>query len=94
MNKAIVEQLQRANEQSGNETVAQILHDIRSYHIDVKELGELAEEAKVKRLALTHLVPPVPKGAANLIFQGPVSQHYHGEIIMGEDGTKIVLPLK
>lgn len=94
MNMSIVEQMEKANEQLSNESIAHILRDIRSYHIDVHQLGELAQQSNVRRLALTHLVPPVPKAAAGLIFKAPVGEHYRGEIIVGDDGTKIVLPLK
>jgi len=94
MNMAMVEQLEQANEQLGNASLAQMLRDIRTYHIDVHQLGTLAQQANVKRLALTHLVPPVPKAAASLVFKSPVSEHYRGEIIVGDDGTKIVLPVE
>ena len=94
MNMSVVEQMEKANEQLGNASIAHILRDIRSYHIDVHQLGELAEQSKVRRLALTHLVPPVPKAAAGLLFKAPVGEHYRGEIIVGDDGTKIVLPLE
>ncbi len=93
MNKATVSQMQKANEQLGNDAIAQILHDIQSYHTDVEQLGQLAEAARVKRLALTHLVPPVPKAVAPLLFKRPVSEKYHGEIVGGEDGTRLVIPL-
>jgi ribonuclease Z len=93
MNMTMVEQLEAANKQLGNEMVAHIMHDIRSYHADVNELGKLAEQAKVKRLALTHLLPPVGAIAAMAIFKKPAAAAYHGEIIVGEDGTRIVVPL-
>jgi ribonuclease Z len=94
MNMALVEQMEKANEEIGNHSLAHILNDIRKYHIDVRQLGELAQQAKVKRLALTHMIPPVPKAAAAFVFKGPVSQPYRGEVIVGEDGTKIVLELE
>ena len=94
MNMAVISQLERASERLGNKSNAHILHDIRDYHIDVHELGRLAERAKVKRLALTHLAPPANKAAAALVFKKPVSEEYTGEIVVGEDGTKIVIPLE
>ena len=56
MNMATVSQMQKANEQLGNDAIAEILHDIQSYHIDVEQLGQLTDPAPVKRLALTRLV--------------------------------------
>jgi ribonuclease Z len=94
MNMSIVEQMEKANAQLGNESVAHILRDIRTYHTDVEELGKLAQQSNVKRLALTHLVPPVPKAVSALVFKAPVGLHYRGEIVVGDDGTKIVVALE
>jgi ribonuclease Z len=93
MNMAVIAQLEQANQRLGNELNSHILHDIRSYHTNVHELGELAQKAAVKRLALTHLAPPVTKAAAGVIFKKPVAEHFNGEIIVGDDGTRIVVPL-
>ncbi len=93
MNMAVITQLEKANQRLGNELNTHILHDIRSYHTDVHELGQLAQKAAVKRLALTHLAPPVNRAAVGVIFKKPVSEQFTGEIIVGDDGTRIVIPL-
>ncbi len=89
-----VRQIQAANEAGGNAAVARIMHDIRDYHIGAEELGALAEQAGVKRLALTHLAPPVDqKLLVRRFFQRPIVARYSGELVVGRDGTRIAIPL-
>jgi ribonuclease Z len=89
-----VRQIQAANEAVGNEATARIMRDIRDYHISAEELGALAEQAGVKRLALTHLAPPVDQRLlVRTFFQRPIAARYSGELIVGRDGTRIVIPL-
>ena len=94
MNKAMVQIMQKANEKLGNDFLATILFDIQDYHMDVSEVGMLAEEAKVKRLALNHLAPKPPgRFFANRLFKNPIREHFSGEIYVGEDGMQIILPI-
>jgi ribonuclease Z len=89
-----IEQIERANEAAGSEATAHIMRDIRDYHIGAGELGALAQAAGVRRLALTHLSPPVDqKLLVRTFFQRPIAAHYQGELIVGHDGTRIVIPL-
>jgi ribonuclease BN (tRNA processing enzyme) len=70
------------------------MRDIRDYHISAEDLGALAQQAGVKRLALTHLSPPVEqKLLVRSFFKRPIAARYTGEIIVGRDGTRIVIPL-
>ena len=58
------------------------------------EIGKLAQQAGVKHLALTHLSPPVEQQRlAKRLFKRPIAAHYAGEIIVGKDGTRVVIPL-
>jgi ribonuclease BN (tRNA processing enzyme) len=63
--------------------------------MDVSDVAELAQDANVERLALTHLAPHVPGQAQllNALFVNPISDIYDGEILTGEDGLTIVIPL-
>jgi ribonuclease Z len=91
----LVRQIERANAADGNDDVAHIMRDIRDYHVGAEELGKLAERAHVKHLALTHLAPPVDQRLlVHTAFKRPVAAHYSGEITVGRDGTRIVLPLE
>ena len=94
MNKKLVEIMENVNREIGNADRAAILFDIRDYHMDVSDVGELAKEADVKRLALTHLAPkPQTKNQAKRLFQNKIKELYSGEIFVGEDGMQIVIPV-
>jgi ribonuclease BN (tRNA processing enzyme) len=94
MNKEMVELLENINREIGNTDRAIILFDIREVHMDVSDVGALAHEADVKRLALTHLAPK-PRGSrqAQRFFRQPIEELYSGEILVGEDGMQIVIPV-
>jgi len=95
MNKALVQNMQRANECTGNDVLASLLADIQDYHMDVSEVGMLAQEANVRRLALNHLAPMPPgKLFANRFFRKPVKKFFSGDLHVGEDGMQIILPVK
>ena len=95
MNMDLVHEIEAASRAAGNEFNARILHDIRSYHMDARDLGQLAREAGVKKLALTHLIPPLDHHVqATTYFKCPIEEMYHGEIVLGKDGTRIVVPLQ
>ena len=62
--------------------------------MDVREVGALAQEANVLRLALNHLAPkPQSSWQAKAFFQNPVAEFYSGELFVGEDGMQIIIPL-
>jgi ribonuclease Z len=95
MNKVVVQFMQGVTEETGNTRNAKILFDIQDYHMDVSEVGALAQEADVTRLALTHLAPK-PQGSrhAKMLFQDPVKEFFSGELLVGEDGMQIVIPVR
>lgn len=89
-----VRQIQAANEAVGNEAAARIMHDIRDYYISAEALGALAEQAGVKRLALTHLAPTIDQRLlVRSFFRRPIAARYSGELVVGPDGTRVVIPL-
>jgi ribonuclease Z len=94
MNKEMVELVENVNREIGDTDRATILFDIREVHMDVSDVGALAHEANVQRLALTHLAPK-PQGSrqAKRSFQHPIEELYSGEIFVGEDGMQIVIPV-
>ena len=94
MNKEIVQLMERTSRETGNTVNAQILFDIQDYHMDVSEVGAVAQEARVRRLALHHLAPkPQGRLQANRFFRDPVTALYSGELYVGEDGMQIVVPV-
>ena len=72
--------------QMGNPNVAALLTDAKDYHIQPKEAAEVAREANVKRLVLTHIIPPIDPGADELKeFLAGMSDIYKGTITVGSD---------
>ncbi|MBN1659110.1 MAG: MBL fold metallo-hydrolase [Anaerolineae bacterium] len=94
MNKRVVETIEDINRELGYEDQASLLFDIRDYHMDVSDVGALAQEANVQHLALNHLAPkPQGTSQANRLFRDPVRESYTGEISVGKDGMQIVIPV-
>ncbi|HWR85033.1 MAG TPA: MBL fold metallo-hydrolase [Rhodoglobus sp.] len=60
--------------------------DLRALHTDVSDVGGVAERAGVRRLVLTHLLPPDP----SLDWTGRVQTHL--DVIVGSDGLRLPLP--
>ncbi|NNM59175.1 MAG: MBL fold metallo-hydrolase [Legionellales bacterium] len=83
-----------ANEQkaAGNLTKYQIYQEIPNYHSDTIKLAQLAQQANVKHLVLTHLDPPYIPGqkAENAFIEG-MAAYYKGPIIAAKDRDEIVL---
>jgi ribonuclease BN (tRNA processing enzyme) len=95
MNKEVVQFMEGVTRDTGDTRNAKLLFDIQDYHMDVSEVGALAQEAGVKRLALNHLAPrPQGRAQAKMLFQDPVRGSYSGELFVGEDGMEIVVPVQ
>lgn len=64
--------------------------EMMEYHADRMEVARIAQEAGVKKLVLTHLVPSIPPddGMEALFMQG-MDEIYSGTIIAGRDGMNI-----
>jgi ribonuclease Z len=94
MNKELIEISESVFWEMGDTDAATILYDIREYHMDVSDVGTLAHEANVKRLALSHLAPqPQSSYQQKTYYQQPIEAIYAGEIIIGEDGLQIIIPI-
>lgn len=75
----------------GRDHDARVAERTMAYHADTIELAKQAEEAGVRHLALTHLIP-YPDGRLNrLLFTRGMSDHFHGRITVGEDGMQLVV---
>lgn len=75
----------------GRERVAKLAGDIQSYHTSPVEAAEVAREAGVAHLVLTHLVPAPPNRLARRMFLTGVADAYGGEVTLGEDGMRFSL---
>jgi len=82
--------LARAN---GNERIAGILVDACDYHATTHDVAEMARDAGVPRLVLTHLIPPIPDdGPVVEQFLAGMSDIYPGSIQVARDLQRIAIP--
>jgi ribonuclease Z len=80
-------------ERAENARPATIFRDIMDYHIDVLKVAELANAVRVKRLVMTHLVPALEPDQADRAFGEPVRRIFAGEVVVAQDGTRVVVDL-
>ncbi len=94
MNKAIVDETECAFGRIADPRLERIFRDIRTYHIDLPELAELANDAGVATLVMTHLVPAVDDPTqVDRFFRQPASALYNGTLVVAEDGTEVLISL-
>ena len=74
------------------DNIAQILHDIVSYHTTPEQAAAIAQRARVRVLLFTHVIPPLPLRTLEDPFLGRSRQIFHGKIIVGRDGDMVILP--
>lgn len=67
--------------------------DIQDYHISPKEAADVAREADVQQLVITHILPPVPTDLLVRPYLKEAREVYKGNIYMANDGTLISLPV-
>lgn len=81
--------LGQAAADNGQPNVAQIAHDIEDYHVTPRQAAEMAQDANVQALALTHLIPPMPLPFLNGPFLGDAPEAFGGDIWVMRDGDII-----
>ena len=84
---SLLQAMDNKRQQRGGE----MLEDTLTYHTDTGELGKMAQKAGVKKLVLTHLVPPVRNFLIKRTFEKGVGEFYKGELIVGEDRMHLEL---
>jgi len=71
-----------------------IMKDIQDYHMEPVIAAKLAKEAKVKKLVIVHITPPLPNENAEKLYLKGVNEVFNGEIILGKDLMKFRLDPK
>jgi ribonuclease Z len=90
---ALVRIMETAARDTGEARVAKILGDIPSYHSDPADVAREAVTAGVRLLVLTHLTPPPDNALLAGIFRRDVDAVPPRGLVLGEDGTLVVLPM-
>jgi ribonuclease Z len=63
---------------------AALLGDAHTYHADVKDVAEIADQAGVKHLVLTHVMPSIMEDQVPQFTEG-LADIFKGEISVGHD---------
>jgi ribonuclease Z len=72
--------------------MAQILTEACDYHSNTQEVAEMARDAGIGRLVLSHLIPPPPdEGPLVEQFIAGMSDIFAGEIVVGRDLQRIII---
>jgi ribonuclease Z len=91
LSNELTETLECGLKNAGNSRTATLVRDVRTYHIGTIELAQLAEDAGVETLVLTHIVPGFDNGSPQVeaFFTAPMSTIFTGELIAADDGTTL-----
>jgi ribonuclease Z len=81
--------LGQAATENSQTNIAQIMHDIEDYHVTPRQAAEMAQDANVQALALTHLIPPMPLPFLNGPFLGDARQAFDRDTWVMRDGDII-----
>jgi len=92
LQRHMVRILQEVSQKNGRINAAKVMGDIQNYHTSPEEAAKIAEEAGVRHLLLTHIIPPLPISDLKSAFLGDAKKFFHGPITIGEDGMFFTLP--
>ena len=71
---------------AGQSMRRRILADVPDYHATAPQAADAARNARVRALAITHIVPPLPLKGLEDIFLGDAREHFSGELWLAADG--------
>jgi ribonuclease Z len=77
---------------AGHPRQAKIFHDIPDYHTSPVDAAKIANEAGVRLLVFTHLIPMLPNRFAERLFLRGVSDVRPDGVEMAHDGLTLRLP--
>ena len=91
-NKRMLDAAQRAADDLKIKLSSKAIHEIKKTLTSTLEAAEVAKEAGVDKLVLTHIIPPLPNIITEKIFVLGMDEIYKGDIILAEDGMRLSLP--
>jgi ribonuclease BN (tRNA processing enzyme) len=68
---------------------AALATSILAHQTSAEDAGRLAQEARVKTLVLSHLVPPDDPEVSEALWREAAARHFHGTVIVGRDLLEI-----
>lgn len=77
---------------AGQTRTAKITRDILNYHTTPTQAADIARQAGVAELVLTHIAPPVPNRLFHPAFLADAPEHFGRPITIAHDGLVISLP--
>lgn len=93
LNAGMVRTIAGGLDQIGNHRLAKMARDTINYHTSPVEAAEIANEAHVKMLVYSHIVPPLPTSLMQHIFlRGVAEVRGEGDTLIGRDGMMISMP--
>jgi ribonuclease Z len=93
LNLEMWEQRRAAVKAGGNARMASVLGDVPGYHISTLDVADLAREAGVREVALTHLLPPVGVDDASVAgFTAGMAERFSGPVHVPKDGARVPVP--
>jgi ribonuclease Z len=90
MNLELMRGLEENLRRIGNEVQASLLEDAHTYHAPISAMAEVAAQARVKHLVLSHVMPPVGEDAVPQFIAG-LDEIFKGRISVGRDLEKFPL---
>src|SRR5262249_37323589 len=93
MAKHIINVVQQVAEAQHNTLVSETLGGIQRYHSTPAEAAEIANEARVKLLVLSHVAPPNVNFLGRWAFMRGVSEVRSRGVELGYDGMVLTLPV-
>lgn len=84
MNQQMMNVLENQLRSMGNAVQAALLEDAHSYHAPIEAMAETAQQADVKHLVISHVLPPVPEEQETQFVAG-LDAIFGGKITVGRD---------
>ncbi len=90
---AMTKILQKQTKKHGFDRLSAVMGNVHDYHMTPDQISQVAVEAGVSQVALTHLIPPMPFSILEELFLGRNADEFPVRTTIMNDGEVISLPL-
>ena len=91
MDKEFALRVARISREIDQERTAILIEDALPNHSTPEDAAQIARDAAVEQLALTHISPPLITPMLRYRFVQSARRYFDGEVILAEDGTRVDL---